>query len=63
MQRDPLKPLALTIHGAVSFSGLSRSRLYSFIQANELPSFTVGGRRMILTDEIAALIDRLARSA
>jgi predicted DNA-binding transcriptional regulator AlpA len=32
----------------VAYSGLSRSRLYTLIQSNELPSLQVGGRRIIL---------------
>lgn len=63
MSVEPIKPLAFSIHDAVAYSGLSRSRLYTLIQSNELPSLQVGGRRMILRDAIDALFARLATPA
>lgn len=63
MTIEPIKPFAFTIHDAVAYSGLSRSRLYTLIQSNELPSLQVGGRRMILRNELDAFFARLAQAA
>ena len=63
MTVQPIKPLAFTIHDAVAYSGLSRSRLYTLIQSNELPSLQVGGRRMILRGDLDAFFARLAKAA
>ncbi len=63
MTVEPIKPLAFTIHDAVAYSGLSRSRLYTLIQSSELPSLQVGGRRMILRDDLDAFFFRLAQAA
>ncbi len=54
-----LQPLALTVSDAVAYSRLSRSRLYALIQTGELPSFTVGGRRMIYRAAIDTFFAKL----
>lgn len=54
---DNLPPIALTVNAAVRYSGLSRTRLYQLMDAGDLPSFTVGCRRMIRRDAIDAFID------
>jgi excisionase family DNA binding protein len=54
-------PIALNVPKAVAYSGLSRSRLFELIQSGCLPSFLVGGRRMILRDAVDAFIHRAAR--
>lgn len=59
MTTSRIEPLAFTVGDAVSYSGLSRSRLYELIRTNELPSFTVGGRRMILRASIDGLFAKL----
>lgn len=56
-------PLALTVSDAVAYSRLSRSRLYSLIKSGELPSFTVGGRRMIYRAAIDAFFAKLTGEA
>lgn len=58
-----IEPLAFTIHDAVAYSGLSRSRLYSLIQSGDLPSLQVGGRRMIRRDALDAFFAKLAEAA
>lgn len=60
---EPIKPLAFTVHDAVAYSGLSRSRLYTLIQSNELPSLQVGGRRMILREALDGYFASLASAA
>ncbi len=54
-----VQPIAFTIPGAVAYSSLPRSRLYDLIKSKELPSFRVGGRRMIRRDALDAFFDRL----
>ncbi|MFN3815163.1 helix-turn-helix domain-containing protein [Brevundimonas sp.] len=63
MAVEPIHPLAFTIHDAVAYSGLSRSRLYTLIQTGELPSLQVGGRRMIRRDALDAFFAKLAEAA
>ena len=52
-------PVALTVARAVDYSGLSRSRLYDMMRRDELPSFQVGGRRMIYRSAIDAFFHNL----
>lgn len=59
MTTSRIEPLALTVSDAVSYSRLSRSRLYALIQTGELPSFTVGGRRMIYRAAVDAFFAKL----
>ena len=60
MKVEPLQPIAFTILNAVAFSGLSRSRLYELIGRQEIPSFQVGGRRMILRSALEAYFANLS---
>jgi hypothetical protein len=53
-QISPLQPIALRLQDAASYSGLSRSRLYSLMKTGEVSSFLVGGRRMIARTAIDA---------
>lgn len=53
-------PIALTVADAVTYSGLSRSRLYCLMQSKELPSLRVGGRRMIRRDAVDTYFANLA---
>lgn len=55
-----IKPYALTVEGAVRHTGLSRTRIYNLIKAGELASFTIGSRRMFLTDVLDAFMDKTA---
>ena len=58
-----VQPLAFTVHHAVAYSGLSRSRLYALMKTGELPSLQVGGRRLIRRDAIDAYFATLAEVA
>lgn len=62
MAIEPIKPVAFTVPDAVSYSGLSRSRLYKLMQEKELPALRVGGRRMILRQELDSFIARCAEA-
>ena len=53
-------PTAFTVAGAVSYSGLSRSRLYELMRDGEIASFHVGGRRMILREAVDRFFAKLA---
>ncbi len=56
-------PIAFTVHDAVAYSGLSRSRLYDLMKSGDLPSLQVGGRRMIRRDALDAYFASLAKAA
>jgi len=60
--RSPL-PIALTVALAVEYSNLSRSRLYELMKNGQLPSFQVGGRRMIFRATIDDFFAKLAEAA
>lgn len=63
MINTPIQPVAFPISGAVIYSGLSRSRLYSLIGSGELSSFTVGGRRMIYRAALDAYLAKQSDAA
>jgi len=44
--------LALRMDEAVAASGLSRSTLYVLISRNDLPAVKIGGRRLILREDL-----------
>jgi excisionase family DNA binding protein len=50
------KKAALSISEACNYSGLSRSTLYRLIEAGELPSIKVAGRRLIRPVELDKLL-------
>ncbi len=47
-------PLALSIPEAAKRLGVSRSVVYSLLSSHELPSVSVGRRRLVLTESLAA---------
>ncbi len=59
----PLQPVAFSISDAASYSGLSRSRLYTLMQAGDLPSLLVGGRRLIRREALDAFFASLDKVA
>jgi excisionase family DNA binding protein len=56
-------PAAFTVSSAVSYSGLSRSKLYELMKAGAIASFHVGGRRMILREALDTFFARLSAAA
>ncbi|WP_349320875.1 helix-turn-helix domain-containing protein [Asticcacaulis sp. MM231] len=48
--------LAYRIDEAVQVSGLGRTFLYEYIGSGKLPSIKVGGRRLILHDDLLAFL-------
>jgi hypothetical protein len=51
-------PIAHSIPAAVKASGLSRTWLYGAMQRGELAFVQMGGRRLILDDDLRALLMR-----
>lgn len=54
----PPAPISYSVADAVKASGISRSALYEMIATGELPSGKVHGRRLILREDLEALIRR-----
>lgn len=52
-QRDAL---ALSVDDAARQSGLGRTTLYELMQAGQLPFAKIGARRLILVDDLRALL-------
>jgi predicted DNA-binding transcriptional regulator AlpA len=48
--------IALRIDEVVMASGLSRSSIYALIASGDLPSTKVAGRRLVLVDDLKALL-------
>ena len=63
---DDLVPLdgiySLTIAEASARTGLSRSRLYRFLDAGQLRSFKVGKQRLIIAQSLRQLLGELVAS-
>jgi excisionase family DNA binding protein len=55
----PIRPeekFALRVNEAVAVSGLSRSTLYKLLGTEKLRAVKVGGRRLILREDLQALL-------
>jgi excisionase family DNA binding protein len=50
--------LAFQIPEAARIIGISRTSIYRRIQAGDLPSTLIGGRRLILREDLLALLQR-----
>lgn len=55
MSTDP-KPYAMSVVEAGKHAGLSRSSILRLIDANELPSLKVMGRRLVLREDVERLL-------
>ena len=55
-------PHTLTIQGAISYSGCSRSRLYDAIKAGQLEARQIGRRTLIVGDSLRAFLDGLPKA-
>jgi hypothetical protein len=53
-----VRPIAHSIRAAVKASGLSRTWLYGAMQRGELAFVQMGGRRLILDDDLRELLRR-----
>jgi excisionase family DNA binding protein len=63
MAATHIHPTAFTVATAVTYSGLSRSRLYELMKDGAIASFHVGGRRMILREAVDDFFARLSSAA
>lgn len=50
------EPLALTIRGAVAYSGFSRTRIFELLKSGVLESRLDGAKRLILTTSLKAAV-------
>lgn len=58
-QQDvPHQPLAYTVSEAADQLRISRSSIYRLIDRNELATAKIGKRRLILHDDVVALLER-----
>lgn len=53
---------AMSIAQAANYTGLSRSTLYRLMDAGELPSIKIAGRRLIRPAALDAMLDAAAKS-
>jgi hypothetical protein len=56
--KQEARPLAHSVRDAVKASGLSRTWLYGAMQRGDLPFVQIGGRRLILDDDLRAMLMR-----
>ena len=61
--RNPHKPIAVSIEGAVQMSGFSRTRIYELIGAGELEARKAGRATLVMTDSIDACLSKLPPAA
>jgi hypothetical protein len=52
-------PIAYTIAGAISASGMSRTRLYALIGSEDISAIKVGRRTLIRSESLRRYIDTL----
>lgn len=57
VMNDTLKPAALSVLNAATYTGLSRSTLYRLMESGELDSFKLGARRLIRLADLDRLLD------
>ena len=61
--KPPLKPLFITVSEAVRLSGVSRGRLWEWMDAGLLPFRYNGARRLIKFTDLEATLDSLPRGS
>ena len=54
---NPDQKLALRINEATAICGLSRSTLYKLVSEDKLRAIKIGGRRLIMRDDLLALLN------
>lgn len=52
------EPLAVSVGGATSMSGLGRTKIYEALGTGELSSLKIGNRRLILVDDLRSWLAR-----
>ncbi len=58
---SPAEKLALRVNEAVATAGISRSTIYKLMALGQLRTTKVGGRRLILREDLEALLQRGAQ--
>jgi excisionase family DNA binding protein len=56
-------PVLHSVHEAAGALGIGRSLLYELLAAGEIASVSIGRRRLIPADALAACVERLRREA
>jgi excisionase family DNA binding protein len=56
---EPLQKKTLSVSEATQVLGVSKWTLYDLIRRNEMKTIKLGARRLILMDEIDALLERM----
>jgi predicted DNA-binding transcriptional regulator AlpA len=56
MQDKSLTPIAVSIADAVKISGIGRTTIYAIAKRGDLPLRRVGGRTLVLVDDLVKLI-------
>ena len=51
-------PIAYTVPVACKLGGIGLTKLYELMTSGELPSVKVGRRRLIMADDLRALLER-----
>jgi excisionase family DNA binding protein len=57
---NPDERIAFRINDAVRASGIGRTKLYALMKSGTLSTVKIGGRRLILRDALAALLQKSA---
>ncbi len=63
MQHATQDAIAVSVTDAVRITGLGRSTLYNFAKASKLPLRKVGGRTLIMVDDLRRLIETESKAA
>ena len=60
-QQDEVR--ALSIAGGATYVSLGRSKFLELLYGGDIPSFTVGRRRLVVRDDLDAWLDRMRQEA
>lgn len=55
-----MEPITVSINSTMSSLNLGRTKIYELIASGKLKTIKVGGRRLVHTDSIRALVGRAA---
>jgi excisionase family DNA binding protein len=58
-----MEPVTLSIADAMKAIGIGRTKIYELIGAKKLRAVRLGGRTLVRTDSIRALVDSLSEAA
>lgn len=52
--RTVLEPIGVSVADAAKLAGVSRAMLYPHVMSGEIPSYTLGSRRLVLVSGLRA---------